>query len=376
MPAPTSSPEYIKIRHAHRQFTTPEGCSINALDDISLSIAQSEFITLLGPSGCGKTTLLKIVAGFESLDSGDILLDGQSIIHQPAHKRPVNTVFQSYALFPHMTVGDNVGYGLDIARVNKTERHKRVAEALDMVGLAGIEKRLPSQLSGGQQQRVALARAIINRPKLLLLDEPLSALDKNLRLKMQLELKNLQTELGICFIFVTHDQEEALTMSDRIVVLNGGKIEQVGTPDAIYHTPQTQFVANFVGESNLFEGAVINKTENGIDVNCNGLVIHSQDTSHEVGDDVELLLRPEHLSLTPITDQESPQAQLTMKLTQTVFIGSDYQLHGVLKNGMALSALTRKTNQPLIKGNEISLYYQISALHTIPPENKYNKGRI
>ncbi|NVK72825.1 MAG: ATP-binding cassette domain-containing protein, partial [Oceanospirillaceae bacterium] len=205
MSASPLSPEYIKIRHAHRQFITPEGGIINALDDISLSIAQSEFITLLGPSGCGKTTLLKIVAGFEELDSGDILLDGQSIIQQPAHKRPVNTVFQSYALFPHMTVGDNVGYGLDIAKVNKIERNQRVAEALNMVGLSGIEQRLPSQLSGGQQQRVALARAIINRPKLLLLDEPLSALDKNLRLQMQLELKNLQSELGICFIFVTHD---------------------------------------------------------------------------------------------------------------------------------------------------------------------------
>ncbi len=376
MSASIPLPEYVKIRHAHRQFITPEGCVINALDDINLSIAQSEFITLLGPSGCGKTTLLKIIAGFETLDSGDILLDGQSIIHQPAHKRPVNTVFQSYALFPHITVGDNVGYGLDIARVNKAERHKRVAEALDMVGLSGIEKRLPSQLSGGQQQRVALARAIINRPKLLLLDEPLSALDKNLRLKMQLELKNLQTELGICFIFVTHDQEEALTMSDRVVVLNGGKIEQVGTPNEIYHTPQTQFVANFIGESNLLSGTVVNKTEQGIDVSCNGLLIHSQDTSPALGDKIELLLRPEHLSLTPNADQQSPQAQLTMTLTQTVFIGTDYQLHGVLENGMAFSALTRKTNQPLVKGNEITLHYQISAVHTLPSHNKYHKGRV
>jgi spermidine/putrescine transport system ATP-binding protein len=369
------SPEYIKIHHAHRQFITPEGGIINALDDISLSIAQSEFITLLGPSGCGKTTLLKIVAGFEELDSGDILLDGQSIIQQPAHKRPVNTVFQSYALFPHMTVGDNVGYGLDIAKVNKVERNQRVAEALDMVGLGGIEQRLPSQLSGGQQQRVALARAIINRPKLLLLDEPLSALDKNLRLQMQLELKNLQTELGICFIFVTHDQEEALTMSDRIVVLNGGKIEQVGTPDEVYHSPQTEFVATFIGESNILSGTVLNKSETGIDVDCNGFTIHSHDTKPELGEEVKLLLRPEHLSLNP-NGQESTQAQLTMTLNQTIFIGSDYQLHGELENGLAFSALTRKTSTPLIKGSELTLYYQVSALHTIPSKKKKTKGRI
>lgn len=369
------SPEYIKIHHAHRQFITPEGGIINALDDISLSIAQSEFITLLGPSGCGKTTLLKIVAGFEELDSGDILLDGQSIIPQPAHKRPVNTVFQSYALFPHMTVGDNVGYGLDISKVNKVERNQRVAEALDMVGLSGIEQRLPSQLSGGQQQRVALARAIINRPKLLLLDEPLSALDKNLRLQMQLELKNLQTELGICFIFVTHDQEEALTMSDRIVVLNGGKIEQVGTPDEVYHSPQTEFVATFIGESNILSGTVVNKSETGIDVDCNGFTVHSHDTKPELGEEVKLLLRPEHLSLNP-NGQDGTQAQLTMTLNQTIFIGSDYQLHGELENGLAFSALTRKTSTPLIKGSELTLYYQVSALHTIPSKKKKTKGHI
>ncbi|AEF53305.1 ABC transporter ATP-binding protein [Marinomonas posidonica] len=375
MSASIPSPEYIKIHHAHRQFMTPEGGIINALDNISLSIAQSEFITLLGPSGCGKTTLLKIIAGFEELDSGDILLDGQSIIQQPAHKRPVNTVFQSYALFPHMTVGDNVGYGLDIAKVNKVERNQRVAEALTMVGLSGIEQRLPSQLSGGQQQRVALARAIINRPKLLLLDEPLSALDKNLRLQMQLELKNLQTELGICFIFVTHDQEEALTMSDQIVVLNSGKIDQIGTPDEIYHTPKTEFVARFIGESNILSGMVISKSENGVNIDCNGCTIFSHDQTLKLGEEVKLLLRPEHLSLTP-NELEGPQAQLTMTLNQTVFVGSDYQLHGELSNGLPFSALTRKTNTPLIKGQQLTLYYQVDALHTIPAKQKSIKGHI
>jgi len=361
--------EYVKIHRAHRQFITPEGDVIRALDGIDLSIAQSEFITLLGPSGCGKTTLLNIVAGFEELDSGDIMLDGESIIHKPPHKRPVNTVFQSYALFPHMTVGDNVGYGLDIARVDKRERNRRVAEALEMVGLAGIEKRTPMQLSGGQQQRVALARAIINRPKLLLLDEPLSALDKNLRLQMQIELKNLQSELGICFIFVTHDQEEALTMSDRNVVLNGGKIEQVGTPDEIYHRPRTHFVTSFIGESNVFSGQVISTSAAGMQVDCGGFSLISTDRSMTEGESVDLLLRPEHLSLTPPAD--SPDyASLTLELDQIVFVGTDYQLHGKLPNGMEVSALVRRTSTPLAKGSVVKLYFQHDALHTIPSSRR------
>ncbi|WP_432461024.1 ABC transporter ATP-binding protein [Agarivorans sp. QJM3NY_25] len=358
-------PEYVRIRRAHRQFITPEGGVIHALDSVDLSIAQSEFITLLGPSGCGKTTLLKIVAGFEEIDSGDILLDGQSIIGKPAHKRPVNTVFQSYALFPHLSVGDNVGYGLDVAKVAKTERNRRVAEALEMVGLAGIEKRNPVQLSGGQQQRVALARAIINRPKLLLLDEPLSALDKNLRLKMQIELKNLQTELGICFIFVTHDQEEALTMSDRIVVLNGGKVQQVGTPDEIYHRPKNNFVASFISESNIFTGKVVEQDQQGIQIDCGGLRIHSTDGEASLGQPMTLLLRPEQMSLTPPLDSQQ-LASLSMTLDQVVFIGSDYQLHGHLSNGFQLSALVRQHATPLAQGDQVVLYYQPKAVHTIP----------
>ncbi|MGX9417864.1 ABC transporter ATP-binding protein [Vibrio sp. WJH972] len=356
--------EYIRIRRAHRQFATPEGSIIKALDNIDLRIAQNEFITLLGPSGCGKTTLLKTIAGFERIDSGDIRVDGESIVNQPPHKRQVNTVFQSYALFPHMSVEDNIGYSLDIRKVNKTERNQRVNEMLEMVGLAGMGKRFPSQLSGGQQQRVALARAVINRPKLLLLDEPLSALDKNLRLKMQLELKRLQTELGICFIFVTHDQEEALTMSDRIIVLNGGKVEQIGTPNEIYHRPQNAFVARFIGESNLFTGAITEKYDDHTVVDCDGITLYAPPTTNEIGTEQQILIRPEQLSLKQV-EQSSDSHYLTMTIQQVVFVGTDYQLHGTLSNGQTISALVRKENDHYSVGQDIQLYYRTSAMHIL-----------
>jgi spermidine/putrescine transport system ATP-binding protein len=244
----------VRLDKAAKAFATPEGRQVKALDGIDIEVGRNEFITLLGPSGCGKTTLLQAISGFVELDSGRITIDGEDMTDRPPYKRPVNTVFQNYALFPHMTVGGNVAYALEVAGVAKSERTERVKAALRMVGLEGMEGRLPRQLSGGQQQRVALARAIIARPKVLLLDEPLSALDKNLRQSMQLELKTLQHELGITFIFVTHDQQEALTMSDRVAVLSNGRIQQLDTPRTIYDHPASTFVANFVGASNLFEG--------------------------------------------------------------------------------------------------------------------------
>ncbi|WP_221799539.1 ABC transporter ATP-binding protein [Oceanobacter mangrovi] len=363
-----SAPDFLKIKNAMRHFQTPEGSLVKALDGINLTIAQSEFITLLGPSGCGKTTLLNIIAGFERLDSGKILLDNSPLLELPAHKRPVNTVFQSYALFPHLNIGDNVGYGLDIHGVAKQERNKRVAEALEMVGLQGVEKRRPTQLSGGQQQRVALARAIVNRPKMLLLDEPLSALDRNLRMKMQIELKNLQAELGICFLFVTHDQEEALTMSDRIVVLNGGKVEQVGTPDEIYHRPASRFVSEFIGESNIFSGTV-SRCENGLAlVNADGSEIVCQSQQLRVGQPVSLLLRPEHFQLvagSPASGTSS-QAMIQARLQQSVFIGRDHQLHCQMANGQPISALIRSAMAAVQPGQAIELHYDPAAVHVIP----------
>ncbi len=228
---------------------------VKAVDHVSLDIYDGEFFSLLGPSGSGKTTCLRLIAGFEQPTSGSILLHGQEIAGVPPYERDVNTVFQDYALFPHMTVGQNVAYGLMIKKVPKAERERQVAEMLELVRLPGLENRKPSQLSGGQRQRVALARALVNHPRVLLLDEPLGALDLKLRQQMQIELKAIQQQVGITFVFVTHDQEEALTMSDRLAVFNLGKIEQVGSPAEVYEKPATGFVAGFVGTSNLISGA-------------------------------------------------------------------------------------------------------------------------
>jgi putative spermidine/putrescine transport system ATP-binding protein len=232
-----------------------QGDAVAAVDGVDLEIADGEFFSMLGPSGSGKTTTLRMIAGFELPTEGRVWLHGVDVTRKPPFERDVNTVFQDYALFPHMTVGDNVAYGLTVRKVPRAERERRVGEALAMVRLAGYERRKPSQLSGGQRQRVALARALVNRPRVLLLDEPLGALDLKLREEMQLELKAIQQEVGITFIYVTHDQEEALTMSDRLAVFNRGRIEQMGTPADLYERPSTAFVAGFVGTSNLLRGA-------------------------------------------------------------------------------------------------------------------------
>ncbi len=239
----------VHFDHVSRYFG-----EVRAVDDVTFDIFDGEFFTMLGPSGSGKTTCLRMVAGFDVPTAGKILLHGADVSWLPPYERDVNTVFQDYALFPHMSVADNIGYGLMIRKVPKPEREQRVREMLDLVQLGGFEKRKPSQLSGGQRQRVALARALINRPRVLLLDEPLGALDLKLRQQMQIELKAIQQKVGITFIFVTHDQEEALTMSDRIAVFNKGKIEQIGTPHDMYERPSTAFVAGFLGTSNFLSG--------------------------------------------------------------------------------------------------------------------------
>ncbi len=241
----------ILFQHVSRHFG-----ELKAVDDVTLEIADGEFFSMLGPSGSGKTTCLRMIAGFDRPTSGQIFLFGQDVSNLPPYERSVNTVFQDYALFPHMTVEENIGYGLMIKKVSKEERIKKVGEMLDLVQLPGLGYRKPSQLSGGQRQRVALARALINHPRVLLLDEPLGALDLKLRQQMQVELKNIQQQVGITFVFVTHDQEEALTMSDRIAVFSQGKIEQIGSPAEVYEHPSTPFVASFVGTSNLIDGEV------------------------------------------------------------------------------------------------------------------------
>jgi putative spermidine/putrescine transport system ATP-binding protein len=239
----------VSLRHVSKLFG-----DVHAVDDLDLDVADGEFFSMLGPSGSGKTTTLRLIAGFELPTQGEVLLEGRDVSRLPPYERDVNTVFQDYALFPHMNVGENVEYGLRVKRVGRTERRQRAADALRMVRLEGLDKRKPWQLSGGQRQRVALARALVNRPKVLLLDEPLGALDLKLREEMQIELKSIQRDVGITFIFVTHDQDEALTMSDRIAVFNNGRIEQVGTPAEVYEHPANRFIAGFVGTSNVLDG--------------------------------------------------------------------------------------------------------------------------
>ena len=243
----------ITVNHVSKQFEDGKF----ALSDVSLSVKKGEFVTILGPSGCGKTTLLRCIAGFQVASSGDILLNGEDVTQTPPHKRPVNTVFQKYALFPHLNVFDNVAFGLKLKKIDKAVMDKRVKQALKTVGMTDYEYRDVDSLSGGQQQRVAIARAIVNQPEVLLLDEPLAALDLKMRKDMQLELKEMHRKLGITFIYVTHDQEEALTLSDRVVVMNEGKIQQIGTPMDIYNEPVNCFVADFIGESNILSGTMI-----------------------------------------------------------------------------------------------------------------------
>ena len=272
------------------------------LDAIDLDVAHGEFVTLLGPSGCGKTTLLRVIAGLETPTRGTILLDDADLLSIPAEQRQVNTVFQSYALFPHMTVFANVAFGLSIKGIKGEALRSRVMEALDMVKMSDFAGRFPKQLSGGQQQRVAMARAIVNRPRVLLLDEPLSALDARLRQEMQGELKRLQRKLGITFIFVTHDQGEALSMSDRVVVMQEGKIAQVGTPRQVYEDPGNLYVARFVGEINLFPGKILRRVDDThLMAEVFGrTVLVSCRKPFEPGQKVQLLLRPEDLRLPPV----------------------------------------------------------------------------
>lgn len=275
-----------------------------ALDNISLEIKNGEFLTLLGPSGCGKTTILRLVSGFETPDSGELLLNGECINDVPSEERQVNTVFQNYALFPHMNVKKNVGFGLEIRKTPAEECARRVREALRIVHLENFADRKPSQLSGGQQQRVAIARAIVNNPLVLLLDEPFSALDFKLRKAMQIEIKHLQRQLGITFVFVTHDQAEAFAMSDRVVVMNDGRIEQIGTPQEIYEEPANLYVARFVGDINILPGEIISRTSNVLyDARIAGLPFPVQ-TKRQFndGDKVNVLLRPEDVRLHRVSD--------------------------------------------------------------------------
>lgn len=305
----------------------------HVVKDLDLKVEEGEFLTLLGSSGCGKTTTLRMVAGFEEPTSGSILVEGEPIEEKEPFERNVNTVFQSYALFPHMTIFDNIAYGLKIKKVPKAEMKSRVTEMMELVQLEGFEKRYPSQLSGGQKQRVAIARALINRPKVLLLDEPLGALDLKLRKQMQLELKRLQRKLNITFIYVTHDQEEALTMSDRIAIMHDGILDQLGTPTEIYEQPKTKFVATFIGETNIFDGAVVAIDGDRVTVNVeNGSIIGSGAGFRE-GEYISVSVRPEKMKFygTPV---EGFSIQAVVK--DYIYVGSVIKCIVLLPNGNEL----------------------------------------
>ena len=314
--------------------------SNHVVRDVSLKVERGEFLTLLGSSGCGKTTTLRMIAGFEQPSGGSVRLEGVDIAGRQPYDRDVNTVFQSYALFPHKTIYDNIAYGLKVKKVPKAEIGPRVEEMLRLVQLEGYEKRYPSQLSGGQKQRVAIARAVINRPKVLLLDEPLGALDLKLRKQMQLELKRLQRKLEITFIYVTHDQEEALTMSDRIAVMHEGIIDQIAAPTEIYEHPATKFVATFIGETNIFEGNVVAQkktaegTENSVAVE-NGFVLANDGEDFRIGDFVTISVRPEKLQFSQ-TEFEPFGLQGIVK--DYIYVGSILKANIALPNGAEVRA--------------------------------------
>ena len=287
------------------------------LDHINLYINDSEFLTLLGPSGCGKTTTLRIIGGFTTPTSGDVTFDGVRINDVPPHKRQINTVFQKYALFPHLDVFENIAFGLRIAKVPAEEIEERVTEMLGVVSLKGFEHRKITQLSGGQQQRVAIARALVNRPKVLLLDEPLGALDLRLRKDMQIELKRIQQQMGITFIYVTHDQEEALTMSDTVVVMDKGRIQQIGTPEDIYNEPKNAFVADFIGESNILNGTMVRDNV----VKMYGKEFPCVDAGFAENEPVDVVIRPEDIDIVPVE-----QGQLVGTVTNVTFKGMQYDI--------------------------------------------------
>jgi len=330
------------------------------LDNLSLNIRKNEFLTLLGPSGCGKTTTLKIIAGFETADSGKVVFDGNDISDLPPYKRQLNTVFQKYALFPHMNIYENIAFGLKIKKLPKEEIDKKVREMLKMVALEGFEKRSVESLSGGQQQRVAIARALVNEPQVLLLDEPLGALDLKLRKEMQLELKKIQKRLGITFIFVTHDQEEALTMSDTIVVMNKGVIQQMGSPEDIYNEPANAFVADFIGESNILSGIMIEDYK----VKFSNNVFTCVDGGFEKNEDIDVVIRPEDIEITTVD-----KGMLTGKVNSVIFKGVHYEIEVETENDKWIIHNIKSANV----GSTVGLIIDPEAIHIMRKVETHEK---
>jgi spermidine/putrescine transport system ATP-binding protein len=358
---------------ALRSLTKRYGDAV-AVDDVTLDVQAGEFLSLLGPSGCGKTTTLRMIGGFEFPDDGSIQISGRNVANLPPHKRSVNTVFQAYALFPHMKVADNVAYGLRRSGVPKSEVADRVSRALDMVRMTAFAARKPAQLSGGQQQRIALARALVNRPSVLLLDEPMSALDRKLREEMQVELKLLQHELGTTFIFVTHDQEEALSMSDRVAVMKDGRIEQIGTASSVYDAPESAFVAGFIGRQNSFAGTISSFDSAGVSVHTAGLSLHStRPTKGTVaasgGAEVTAAIRPESVVVSPaatggpVSEANAPVNSVTGTLLGVSELGHSLQM--VIQtpsDDQILARLPRAANPPTELGSPVTCSWSADAV--------------
>ncbi|MBR7071519.1 MAG: ABC transporter ATP-binding protein [Clostridia bacterium] len=335
----------VQLKDIHVSFDGEK-----VLDGLNLSIMDQEFITLLGPSGCGKTTTLRLIGGFLEPDSGDVIMDNKSFLGVPAYKRRVNTIFQRYALFPHLNVYENVAFGLRVQKMPEKEIKKKVTEMLDLVGLSGFEKRHTDTLSGGQQQRVAIARAIANRPEILLLDEPLAALDLKLRKDMQKELRRIQRQLGITFVFVTHDQEEALTMSDRVVVMDNGKIQQIGTPIDIYNEPKNAFVADFIGESNIVDGVMLRDYF----VEFSGHQFECLDSGFAPNEAVDVVVRPEDVDIV-----EPERGMLTGVVTSVAFLGVHYEI--IVDIG-GFKWMIQTTDKTEVK-ERVGLYIEPDAIH-------------
>ncbi len=334
----------------HGKNVVKEFDGVRVVDGIEFWVKEKEFLTILGPSGCGKTTTLRMIGGFETPTSGEILFDGKNITELPPYQRPINTVFQRYALFPHMNVYENIAFGLRIKKMSEAEIKKRVEKMLKLVNLTGFEKRSVRSLSGGQQQRIAIARALVNEPKVLLLDEPLGALDLKLRKEMQYELKSMQQELGITFIYVTHDQEEALTMSDKIIIMNDGKIQQIGTPIDIYNEPENAFVADFIGESNILDGIM----HKDFLVTFAGNTFECVDKGFNTEEAVDVVIRPEDIVLTKPED-----GMLTGTVNNVIFKGVHYEM--IVQQGDR-NWMIHSTHM-VVEGTEVGMNFGPDEIH-------------
>ncbi|WP_374723197.1 ABC transporter ATP-binding protein [Peribacillus tepidiphilus] len=356
----------VEIKGAYKQF----GSNV-VLNGINLDVKQGELLTLLGPSGCGKTTTLNLIAGFLEADEGDVYIKGKKVTKVPPYKRDLGMVFQTYSLFPHMTVYENLDFGLKLRKVEKSEKEKKIARALELVKMSGLENRYPRELSGGQRQRVAIARALVVEPELLLLDEPLSNLDAKLRHELRTEIKRLQKEIGVTTIFVTHDQEEALSMSDRVVVMNAGKIEQISTPTSIYNHPDTEFVFNFIGKSNCFEGKIASVESRKISVQVDHDIAHvdvknimGSDKACHAGDEVKLYIRPEKIHISSVQETSTSREFHKAKITQLNYLGTSWEVD-VLLLGKPLQILTPAFDSSWQPGSEVYVGWNPSDLMLI-----------